>query len=57
MTNLYLFKLSEHLPNGVKFLLSVTVMASINILGIIAGKLLPRSPDLYLDNLVLGVKL
>lgn len=56
LTNAYLFKLSQRWPRLVKQLFTATVMATVNILGLVAGKLLPRNPDLFLDHVVLAEK-
>lgn len=54
--NAYLYKITQHLPRFMQLLLTTTVMALINILGILAGKLLPGNPDLFLDHVVLAEK-
>jgi len=56
LTNAYLFKLSQRWPRSVKLLFTGTVMAIVNILGVVAGKLLPANPDLFLDHVVLAEK-
>lgn len=56
LTNAYLFKLSQRWPRLVKLLFTLTVMAAVNIFGILAGKLLPANPDLFLDHVVLAEK-
>ncbi len=57
LSNAYLFKVTQRWPRLVKLLFTGTVMATVNILGIIAGKLLPANPDLFLDHVVLAEKL
>lgn len=56
LTNAYLFKLSQRWPRLVKLLFTATVMAAVNIFGLVAGKLLPANPDLFLDHVVLAEK-
>jgi SAM-dependent methyltransferase len=56
LTNAYLFKLSQRWPMSLKLLFTGTVMAMVNILGVLAGKLLPNNPDLFLDHIVLAEK-
>lgn len=56
LTNAYLFKLSQRWPRLVKLLFTATVMATVNIFGLVAGKLLPANPDLFLDHVVLAEK-
>ncbi len=57
MANAYLYKVSQGLPKLVKLLLTVTVMAFINLLGLLAGKVLPDNPDFFLDHAVLAEKI
>lgn len=57
LANAYFFKISRNWPKSGKFLLGVTVIPTINIFGVIAGWLLPKNPDLYLDHVVLAEKL
>lgn len=56
LTNAYLFKQSHRWPWLVKLLFTTTVMATVNIFGLVAGKLLPANPDLFLDHVVLAEK-
>lgn len=56
LANAYLLKITCALPKPIIMLLSVSVMALINISGLIAGRLLPRNPDLFLDHAVLAEK-
>lgn len=56
LTNAYLFKLSQRWPWLVKLLFTATVIAAVNIFGLVAGKLLPANPDLFLDHVVLAEK-
>lgn len=56
LTNAYLYKITQHLPMPIKLLFTGTVMAFFNVLGVLAGKLLPDNPDLFLDHVVLAEK-
>lgn len=56
LTNAYLFKLIQRWPPFIKLLFTATVMATVNIIGFVAGKLLPANPDLFLDHAVLAEK-
>ena len=56
LTNAYLFKIMQDFPRPFKLLLTASVMAFINILGIIASRVLPNNPDLFLDHVVLAEK-
>jgi SAM-dependent methyltransferase len=54
LLNAYLFKVIQSWPLVLRLLFISTVMAAINILGIILGKFLPSNPDLFLDQVVLA---
>ena len=56
LTNAYLYKLIQQWPWLLKLLFTGTVMAAVNIMGVLAGKLLPANPDLFLDHVVLAEK-
>lgn len=56
LTNAYLFKITLHRNKWARLFFTTTVMALVNILGIIAGKLLPKNPDLFLDHIILVEK-
>lgn len=56
LANAYLFKVSQGMPKPIKLLMTVTLMAAINLLGLLARRLLPCNPDLYLDHAVLAEK-
>jgi SAM-dependent methyltransferase len=56
LTNAYFFKMSQQWPRLLKLLFTGTLMATVNIFGILAGKLLPSNPDLFLDHVVLAEK-
>lgn len=55
--NAYLYKIIVKRSAAAQFILTVTVIAIINIAGVIIGKILPKNPDLYLDNVVLAEKI
>lgn len=57
LTNAYLYKITQHLPMPIKLLFTGTVIAFFNVLGILAGKLLPGNPDLFLDHAVLAERM
>jgi hypothetical protein len=44
------------MPKPIKLLMTVTLMAAINLLGLLARRLLPCNPDLFLDHAVLAEK-
>ncbi len=56
LANFYIFKVTQHLPKYPRFFLTITMMGAINILGIIARKVLPENPDFFLDQIVLAKK-
>ncbi len=57
LTNAYLFKVIRSWPRALNFLFTVTVIAMINLLGVVARQLLPANPDLFLDHVVLAKKI
>ena len=56
LTNAYFYKVIQNLPRLLKLILTVSIMALINILGLIFRSLLPKNPDLFLDHTVLAEK-
>jgi SAM-dependent methyltransferase len=56
ITNAYLYKVSQRLPKVLILLMTVTVMATVNIVGLLSRLLLPENPDFYLDQIVLAEK-
>lgn len=56
LANAYLFKVTQGLPKIINLLITATVMSFINLSGLLARRLLPGNPDLYLDHVVLAEK-
>lgn len=56
LINAYLYKVTQKWPKILKLCFVVTVVASVNVLGFIAERLLPDNPDLFLDQIVLAEK-
>jgi len=56
LANAYLFKVMLGWPARVKLLMTFSLMAFINVLGLLARRLLPSNPDLFLDHVVLAEK-
>lgn len=56
LTNAYVYKVTVKYPKFVRIGLSWPLMALINILALLARRLLPDNPDLYLDQIVLAEK-
>lgn len=56
LLNAYLYKATLPWPAWARLLWTATVMASVNLLALVAAKVLPGNPDLYLDQLVLAEK-
>lgn len=54
LLNVYLFKVVWRMPVPLRFLFTVTLMALVNLLGLLARSLLPGNPDLFLDHVVLA---
>lgn len=57
LANAYLFKVTQNWSRPFKLLLTVSVMAFINVLGVLACRLLPRNPDLFLDHAIVAEKM
>lgn len=56
LLNAYLFKVTQHWSRFAKLIFTLTVIAVVNIVGVVVGKILPSSPDLFLDHIVLAEK-
>jgi SAM-dependent methyltransferase len=56
LLNAYLYKVTLTRRPRVNLLLALVLMAPVNALGAVLGRLLPRNPDLFLDNIVLARK-
>ncbi len=56
LANAYLFKVIQGWPKVLRFGFTVSAMAFINFLGVVAGRILPGNPDLFLDHVVLAEK-
>lgn len=52
----YLHKVLNRLPPAAAKPLLAAIAAPVNLAGLLFGKLLPRSPDLYLDNAMVWIK-
>ncbi len=52
--NVYVYKVVARWPSPLRLLATVGVMGSINVIGAVAGRLLPDNPDFFLDQVVLG---
>lgn len=55
LINAYLYKITHELPLLRKFT-TITIMAFINLVGILFSPLAPKNDDLYLDNIILAKK-
>ena len=56
LINAYLYKIFVKWPLPIRVVVTITLMSSFNLLGIMLGILLPRNPDLFLDQIVLAEK-
>ena len=54
--NELLYKVIKNWPRLANLLFTITIIAMINIFGVLAGKILPSNPDLFLDHIVLAEK-
>jgi len=57
LINTYLYQIFVKWPLPIRVVITMTLMSSFNLLGIILGMLLPRNPDLFLDQIVLAEKI
>jgi SAM-dependent methyltransferase len=57
LANAYLYKITQGLPSYINLLMTVSVMAFINVSGLLARRLLPNNLDLFLDQVVLAEKI
>lgn len=57
LVNAYIFKVMQRWPLPIKWLLTVIVMALVNLAGLVAKRVLPDNPDLFLDHVVLAEKI
>lgn len=56
LINAYIYKIIQPWPEAGRIFMLLTVMASINILGVVLTKILPNNSDLFLDHVVLAEK-
>ena len=56
LINAYLYKIIVKWPLPIRVVITMSLMALFNLLGIMLGMLLPRNPDLFLDQIVLAEK-
>ena len=54
IANAYFYKITRNLPRPVRMVFTVSVMALLNVMGVVLAKVLPDNPDLYLDHIVLA---
>lgn len=53
LLNAYLYKITHSRYRFLNWLAMLGLMAPINLVGLLLGRLLPANPDLYLDNIIL----
>jgi SAM-dependent methyltransferase len=56
LINAYLVKVTSNWPKYLRFLMTITVMSSFNLLGITFSRILPKNQDLFLDHAILAIK-
>ncbi len=56
LANVYLFKVTRSAPKPLRLILQLSIMALFNLLGLLARRVLPGNPDLFLDHAVLAEK-
>jgi len=57
MLNAYIYKKTVTNNGWINLILTVLLMAPFNLLGEVSNWILPRNPDLYLDNIILARRL
>ena len=57
LVNTYLYKIIRPFPRAARVIITVSLMGTVNIIGIVLRHLLPSNPDLFLDQVVLAEKL
>ena len=56
LINAYLYKIIVKWPLPIRVVITMSLMSLFNLLGIMLGMLLPKNPDLFLDQIVLAEK-
>lgn len=56
LVNAYIYKVTISRSKYLNMLLTLVIMAPVNIVGELLARILPRNEDLYLDNIVLAKK-
>ena len=56
LANTYLFKVTQGWSRSSKLMVTASVMAIVNVMGLLARRMLPDNPDLFLDHIVLAEK-
>jgi len=56
LINVYLYKIIRPWPKFASYTFIMTVIAFNNLIGVIAGKILPDNPDFFLDHVILAEK-
>lgn len=56
LINAYLVKVTSGWPKYLRFLITITVMSSFNLLGITLSRIFPKNQDLFLDHAILAIK-
>jgi SAM-dependent methyltransferase len=56
LINAYIFKVIQNWPKLIRIMVTVSLIALVNILGVILGWLLPKNEDLFLDQIILVEK-
>ncbi len=57
LLNDYVFKVTRTKSFYFNMLITLIIMAPINIIGLVVSKILPKNEDLYLDNIILAKKI
>lgn len=57
LINAYLFKIISTWPIYIKWFFILTIIAIVNIFGVVVSLILPKNEDLYLDHVILAEKI
>jgi SAM-dependent methyltransferase len=56
LINAYLYKISAGWQKDMRFIFTIVLIGFVNLLGIVAAKVLPKNPDFFLDQLIIAEK-
>ena len=57
LVNVYLFKITQTRSRAVNMLVTACLLGPMSLIGLFLGTVLPKNPDLFLDQLVVAERL